>query len=183
MPRKCASVPETSRSNAMSQPNLATDPKDLLDRTQELHADPPLWPPRQSPSCRASGRLSGRPRCPYSGACRTRNRRGLPLSRARHRRKPLPALWPRTAAPGKPLASPSSGHRPSALPMGGLNRTGRSPAFMRYRMNPCASPLRATSTEAAAGRLASTPPIDPSAARDHTSRPAQQPDPQGETQP
>ena len=30
MPRKCASVPETSRSNAMSQPNLATVPKDLL---------------------------------------------------------------------------------------------------------------------------------------------------------
>ena len=44
--------------------------------------------------------------------------------------------------PVSPLASPSSGHRPSALPMGRLNRTGRSPALMRYRMNPCASPLR-----------------------------------------
>jgi putative transposase len=38
---------------------------------QGLHADPALWPPRQSPSYRASGRLSGRLRCAYSSACRT----------------------------------------------------------------------------------------------------------------
>ena len=30
---------------------------------QGLHADPALWPPRQSPSYRAPGRLPGRPRC------------------------------------------------------------------------------------------------------------------------
>ena len=38
--------------------------------------------------------------------------------------------------------APPSGHRSAAPAMGGLNRTGRSPAFMRYRMNPSASPLR-----------------------------------------
>jgi hypothetical protein len=42
--------------------------------------------------------------------------------------QPLPALWPRTAAPDQSAPPSPSGHRPIALPMGGLN--------------PCASPLR-----------------------------------------
>ncbi len=53
----------------------------------------------------------------------------------------------------------ASGHRPTLSAMGGLNRTGRSPAFTRYRMNPCASPLQATSSDPAAAGLAPTPPL------------------------
>ena len=60
---------------------------------QGLHADPALWPPRQSPPHRAPGRLPGRARCADASACRTRNGRGLPLSGARSRCQPLPALW------------------------------------------------------------------------------------------
>ncbi|MGH8627313.1 MAG: IS91 family transposase [Gammaproteobacteria bacterium] len=98
------------------------------------------------------------------------------LSRAQHRRKPLPALWPRTAAPDQSTPPSSSGYRPSVLAMGRLNRTGRSPvvmryrmnrtgrspAFMRYRMNRHASPLR---------RPRPTPPQAPSRPRLPLTRP------------
>ena len=40
---------------------------------------------------------------------------------------------------------------------------------MRYRMNRCASPLRRRLRTPASGRLAPTPPIDPSPVQDHTS--------------
>ena len=107
-----------------------------------------------------------------------------------------PRMWPRTAAPRQTPPASASGHRPSAPPMGRLNRTGRSSALMRYRMNRTGrspafmryrnrstSPLRRPSTEAAAGRLAPTPPIDPSLLQDHTPRPSQLPYPHRETEP
>jgi len=41
-------------------------------------------------------------------------------------------------------------------------RTGRSPAFMRYRMNPCASPLRRRLRPPPQAALRSGPPLTPS---------------------
>jgi hypothetical protein len=81
---------------------------------------------------------------PCSGACRTRNRRVLPLSGARGQCQPLPALWPRTAAPDQspPL---SSGHRPTLSAMGGLNR--------------CASTLRRRLRTAPQPALRPRPPL------------------------
>jgi putative transposase len=116
--------------------------RSLLHVPPGLHADPALWPTRQSPSYRAPRRLPGRPRCAYSGACRTRNRRGLPLSGARDRSQPLPALWPRTAASHQSTPTSPSGHRPAAPAMGGLNRTGSSPAFYEVQDEPLRFPLR-----------------------------------------
>jgi hypothetical protein len=89
-------------------------------------------------------------RCPHCGQGRLR---------------PIRALAPLPRATGPPLLRWAAS----------TERAGAG--FYEVQDDPLRFPTPATSTEAAARRLASMPPIDPSPAQDHTSRPAQLPDP------
>jgi hypothetical protein len=63
-----------------------------------------------------------------------------------------------------------------------FGQNGQERALMRYGVNRHASLLRRPRPTTAATPLTPSPPIDPSALRDHTLPRAQLPDPHGETE-
>ena len=122
---------------------------------QGHHADPALWPPRQSPSYLAPGRLPGRPRCPHP----------LHLTKQKPWKSssfecsgPTQTAARTVAKDGSPRSEPS---RLSRGPPAHRCSDGR-PKSLRL-------PAPATSSDPAAGRLAPTSPIDPFPPLDHTS--------------
>jgi hypothetical protein len=66
------------------------------------------------------------------------------------------------SAPDHSPPASASGYRPVAPAMGRLNRTGKEPGFYEVQDEPVRFPSSATPCDAAAGRLALTPPMDPS---------------------
>jgi putative transposase len=133
---------------------------------QGLHADPALWPPRQSPPHRAPGRLPGRPPPPHltkqkprksssfecSGPMCTAARTVAKDGCARSKHSPLflgPPAHPFCDGPPEP--------------------NGQEPGFCEVQDEPLRLSASATPSAAAARRLASTPPIDRFPPLDHTS--------------